>query len=67
MIQRVFRFNSVLLRARDAGMNWTELSYAAGYADQSHFIKEFKQFTGFTPQLFLKQQPKAWTLLKESR
>jgi AraC-like DNA-binding protein len=67
MIQRVFRFNSVLLRARDAGMNWTELSYAAGYADQSHFIKEFKQFTGFTPQLFLKQRPKAWTLLKESR
>lgn len=67
MIQRIFRFNSVLLRAQDSMMNWTALSHDAGYTDQSHFIKDFKQFTGFTPKIFLEHQPKDWMLLKEGR
>jgi len=67
MIQRIFRFNRVLLKAGQGNVNWTTLSHDAGYSDQSHFIKEFKLFTGLTPTLFLKQQPKDWMLLKESR
>ena len=30
----------------------TELGYAAGFYDQAHFIKEFKAFTGDTPEKF---------------
>lgn len=30
----------------------TELSYEAGFYDQAHFIKEFKTFTGETPEKF---------------
>jgi AraC-like DNA-binding protein len=30
----------------------TELGYASGYFDQAHFIKDFKQFTGETPEKF---------------
>lgn len=30
----------------------TELAYSAGYFDQAHFIKDFKAFTGQTPQAF---------------
>lgn len=30
----------------------TELSYAAGFYDQAHFIKEFRTFTGETPEDF---------------
>ncbi len=30
----------------------TELSYEAGFYDQAHFIKEFKTFTGDTPEKF---------------
>ena len=67
MIQRIFRFNDVLVKAGQSNANWTTLCHDAGYTDQSHFIKEFKLFTGLTPTLFLKQQPKAWTLLKKSR
>lgn len=67
MIQRIFRFNTVLMRAQSSNLNWTVLSHDAGYTDQSHFIKDFKQFTGFTPGIFLKHQPKDWMLLKESR
>ena len=32
----------------------TELAYDFGYFDQSHFIKDFKLFTGRTPSSFFK-------------
>ena len=67
MIQRIFRFNKVLMHAQTSGLNWTALSHEAGYTDQSHFIKDFKQFTGLTPKTFVEQRPKDWMLLMESR
>ncbi|MGZ8558657.1 MAG: DUF6597 domain-containing transcriptional factor [Chitinophagaceae bacterium] len=30
----------------------TSIAYENGYYDQSHFIKEFKEFTGMSPKLF---------------
>lgn len=33
----------------------TELAYDCGYFDQAHFIKEFKQFSGFTPRQFFER------------
>jgi AraC-like DNA-binding protein len=32
----------------------TSIAYGCGYFDQSHFIKEFKSFTGLTPSAYLK-------------
>jgi AraC-like DNA-binding protein len=32
----------------------TGLSYGLGYADQSHFINDFKEFSGFSPYEFIK-------------
>jgi AraC-like DNA-binding protein len=29
--------------------SWSDLAVAAGYYDQSHVIRDFKRFTGFTP------------------
>jgi AraC-like DNA-binding protein len=34
----------------------TELGYEAGFYDQAHFIKEFKAFTGDTPENFFRKQ-----------
>lgn len=41
-----------VLRLRDAGIDWTTIAHAAGYFDQSHFIKDFKRFTGLAPASF---------------
>lgn len=46
----IIRINSVI--SNNGSNNLTELGYAAGYFDQSHFIKDFKTFTGETPEQF---------------
>ena len=38
--------------------NLTSLAYEAGYADQSHLIKEFKKFTGITPKTYINKADK---------
>jgi len=46
-----------LLHAVDlyrAGTNLTRLSADAGYFDQSHFIREFRSFTGMAPQRYFR-------------
>lgn len=37
-------------------INLTELSYENGFADQSHFIREFKQLAGTNPGRFLRER-----------
>jgi len=39
--------------------NFTDAAYRAGYFDQAHFIKDFKSFTGQTPQAFF-GNPSFW-------
>ncbi len=41
-----------VVRLRQAGRSLTEIAHAAGYADQPHFIKDFKRFAGETPEAF---------------
>lgn len=42
------------VRLHATGASLTEVAYAAGYADQSHFNKDFKRFAGQAPELFFK-------------
>ena len=37
------------------GIGFAQLSYECGYTDQSHMIKEFKLFSGYTPKEYLAQ------------
>ncbi len=41
-----------VVRLGEAGTDLTTIAHAAGYYDQSHFIKDFKQFTGQAPGSF---------------
>lgn len=48
-----------LIRKYPSFSSLTEASYVAGYFDQSHFIKNFRLFTGQTPKDFFKS-PAVW-------
>jgi AraC-like DNA-binding protein len=50
---RIIRFqHSIHTKARHPEMSLTALSYACGYYDQAHMVKEFKQLSGMTPGSF---------------
>lgn len=53
LYSKINRFqNSLrLVTRRDASL--TAIAHHCGYFDQSHFIREFKSFTGFTPSGYL--------------
>lgn len=51
---RICRFNTVRERLEQVPhTNWLEVVYTFGYHDQSHFIKEFKKFSGKTPTQYV--------------
>lgn len=53
---RIIRFNEILLKIHQKEkISWSTISYECGYADQSHFIKDFKHFSGFNPEEFIKR------------
>lgn len=52
---RIVRFQKSLklLQHCSDNINFTQIAYQSGYADQSHYIREFKQFSGYTPSELL--------------
>lgn len=54
IFQRIIRFNQILpkLQGKET-IEWTQISEECGYFDQSHFIRDFKRFSGFNPSEFL--------------
>ena len=52
--QRIVRFNQLLKEIENTQrLDWASLSVDSGYFDQAHFIKDFKKFSGFSPQKYL--------------
>jgi AraC-like DNA-binding protein len=50
MYSRVLRFQQALRGAgADGRDSFIDLAIAAGYSDQAHFTREFREFTGVTP------------------
>ncbi len=54
--QRIVRFNEIFNQLNNNDkIVWSQIAYQCGFSDQSHFIKEFRHFSGFNPQEFIKQ------------
>jgi AraC-like DNA-binding protein len=53
---KINRFQQSLKLITDNNNSLTSIAYDCGYFDQSHFIKDFKSFTGFTPSAYLKNK-----------
>jgi len=61
--KRVLRFEKVLHRIQhNHYKSFVDLAYESGYSDQSHFNREFKQFSSLTPIELIKKHE----LVKES-
>ncbi|TDX01812.1 helix-turn-helix domain-containing protein [Dinghuibacter silviterrae] len=50
LFARLSRFGGALEPYGDKGLTLTQIAYACGYYDQSHFIHEFKAFSGHHPK-----------------
>lgn len=57
MYMRIARLNAVhrVLQTQDV-QDLSRIAYRYGYADQSHFIRDFREFTGERPGLFVKNR-----------
>ncbi len=54
---KICRFSNALKGINDKKFtSLTDLAYSAGYADQSHFIHHFREFTSMTPSQYISQQ-----------
>ena len=51
---RIIRFQKAVESIeRQEFIDWPGISYDCGYYDQSHFIADFKNFSGFTPRQYM--------------
>ena len=54
--QKIARFNAALRFVGNIdSFNWSDLLYDLGYYDQSHFIKDFKTFSGVSPSEYVRK------------
>jgi AraC-like DNA-binding protein len=66
LLASIVRFRRVFDEIDHGGTRpWTDAALAAGYSDQSHFIREFRRFVGCTPREFLKTSEGLATALVE--
>ncbi len=56
-LHRIFRFNKLLEAIKEKNeIHWAHIAYETGFSDQSHFIKDFHNFSGFNPSGYIKNE-----------
>lgn len=54
---RIMRFQKAICSIeRNEVVHWSRVAMESGYFDQAHFIHDFKRFSGFTPNDYLKRK-----------
>lgn len=53
---RIVRFQRALRMMQLGSRDYAGIAYANGYSDQSHFIRDFRQFSGMTPKQLTEYQ-----------
>jgi len=54
---RIIRFNNIFSLLQEGKTSWLDITYHSGYFDQSHFIRDFKEFTGEDPSKYFFDEP----------
>jgi AraC-like DNA-binding protein len=56
LYSKLLRFNeAMIMKSMYPGKSWTSIAHECNYYDQMHLIKDFKQFSGYTPTEFFKE------------
>lgn len=55
-VARLLRFHAVRARIAAAPARWGDIALQAGYADQAHLNREFRELAGVTPSDFVARQ-----------
>jgi len=53
---RLARLNAIQRYMQSSDLNFTQMTYDLDFSDQSHFIREFKKYTGLAPGKFVKKR-----------
>jgi AraC-like DNA-binding protein len=57
---RVLRFQRMLKALRyDLALSWADIAQDAGYSDQPHFNREFREISGLTPEQYRRIAPQS--------
>ncbi len=59
LFSRIIRFQNALREYDNKGKSLTDIAYACGYYDQSHFIHDFKEFSGHNPKEYFSGKTEA--------
>ncbi|MFD2721300.1 helix-turn-helix domain-containing protein [Hymenobacter monticola] len=60
LFMRIARFNrAYALKEKTPARDWLDIALACGYADYQHMVKDFKQFAGVTPTLFVEAEARS--------
>ena len=54
-LTRISRFSNALSLRTERSFNWTQIAHAAGYHDQMHMIRDFREFAGEAPASALQE------------
>ncbi|MEO5997296.1 MAG: helix-turn-helix domain-containing protein [Chitinophagaceae bacterium] len=52
LFSRIVRFQSAINNYGNKNISLTEIAYECGYYDQSHFIHDFREFSGYNPKQY---------------
>lgn len=56
LYSRISRFQNAMARLKQgAYSSLTDVAYSSGYFDQSHFIRDFRRFSGVSPRVYLRK------------
>ena len=59
LFSRIIRFQRALNQYNLKGKSLTDIAYDCGYYDQSHFIQDFKEFSGYNPKAYFSGKTEA--------
>jgi AraC-like DNA-binding protein len=54
---KIMRFQKAISAIENnVSIQWSQIALESGYFDQAHFIHDFKHFSGFTPNEYIKRK-----------